>query len=632
MSLKHKILGLVLAVLVIFFAAAFGVQQTVVYSRFVALEQEEASKNVERALAAIDRELNVLLPSAADWALWDDTYAFVQDRNEEYAESNLYASTLEGLDVAVLAIYNRSGELVWGMAYDAELEQELAMPTMLPESLANEHFLMRALSDGSEIAGIVSSAHSPLLVAAQPVLTSAGEGPPMGMFVIARQLDAAAASRLAVQARVELEISEAGLESAGGEVSMGYLMHTPPTLTEHKTVIVGDTVLKDITGQPVASLAVTTPREISARGRDAVFFSTLLLLLAGLVVMLVLTVVLRHTILTPLAALTSHAVAVGRTQDLSLLMDSKRRDELGTLAREFDHMVELLAQARQRLEEQSYRSGIAEMASGGLHNIGNAITPLGVKIANLRSALRQAPVEEIDLATAELAAPASADQTGRRDALQEFVGLAAKECGALVRRSLEDLDAMRAHIDHVQMILTDQRRFSQSETVVESVHVGKLVEDTARLFSNELREAVRLEISPSLASVAAVAGSRVKLQQGVSNLLINAAEAIMARGDGASGIIRIEAWEEVVNDVPMVHLQVTDDGGGIPAEHLPRLFEPGFSTKQRGSGMGLHWTANTILAMGGLIFAESDGPGHGASLHLVLHRATSATSLIEEAA
>ena len=632
MSLSNKILGLVLAVFVLFLAVAFVVQNTVVYSKFVALEQEEAGKNVERALAAMDREIAVMGPSAADWATWDDTYAFVRDRNEEYANSNLYAETLTGLAVDVLGIYDRSGELVWGMAYDAEREEELTMPTVLPANLPNEHFLMRALSAGGETTGILRSVHGPLLIAARPVLTSEGEGPPMGMFMIARRLDAEAVSRLATQARVDLEISEVGPQSLGDGVTMGHLVHTLPTLVEQKTVIVGETVLADINGQPVVSLAVTTPREISARGREAVYFSSLLLLLAGMSVLLVLTVILRHTILTPLAALTSHVVAVGRSPDLSTLVGSKRRDELGTLAREFDHMVELLAQARQRLEEQSYRSGIAEMASGVLHNIGNAITPLGVKLTNLRGALQQAPVEEIDLATAELAVPASADETGRRDALQEFVGLAAKECGGLVRRSLEDLDAMHAQVDHVQRILADQRRFSQTESVVESVPVGKLVDDTVRLFSNELRAEVRLEISPSLASVGPIAGSRVKLQQGLSNLLINAAEAIIARGDGSPGSVRIEAWEEIVDDAPMVHLRVTDDGVGISEAHLPRLFEPGFSTKQRGSGMGLHWTANTILAMRGRIFAESDGPGQGASLHLVLPRASSAASLIEEAA
>lgn len=632
MSLTHKILGLIVAVFAAFLAIAFGVQQTFVYSRFVALEQDEAGKNVERALAAIEREVALMLPSATDWATWDDTYAFVQDRNETYITKNLNATALKGLAVDLLAIYDRSGALVWGMAYDADRGQEMQMPTVLLPNLSSAHFLMRALSEGAGVAGIQRSIHGPLLVAARPVLTSEGEGPPMGMFLIARLLNADAATRLAAQAQVDLRLSAIEGEPTGTKVSTGHLVHTAPDLIEQERIIEGNTLLMDVDGAPAVAVSVATPREISAHGRDAVHVSALMLLLVGAVVLLVLTIGLRRIILGPLAVLTRHAVELGRSQDLSLLMGSSRRDELGTLARAFDHMVELLGQARQRLEEQSYRSGIAEMASGVLHNIGNAVTPLGVKLGNLRSTLRDAPVEEIDLAVAELATPASAADAARRSALQEFVGLAAKECGALVRRSTDELDAIQAHVEHVQMILADQHRFSRAEAVVEPVALAKVVEDAVRLMSPQLGGAAEVKIDPALKAVSPVVGARVKLQQTVSNLLINAAEAVMARGGGSAGTIHVEAWEEVVNDTPMVHLRVTDDGVGILPEHLPRLFERGFSTKQRGSGMGLHWTANTVLAMRGRIFAESDGPGAGARMHLVLPRAAGGMNLVEEAA
>ena len=111
-----------------------------------------------------------------------------------------------------------------------------------------------------------------------------------------------------------------------------------------------------------------------------------------------------------------------------------RKDELGVLANELNTMVERLAETRQRLLDQSYKSGVAEMASGVLHNIGNAITPLGVKVTTLKRELQEAPIAEIDLASAELADPATAPD--RRAALDQFVELAAQELAAVVRRDL----------------------------------------------------------------------------------------------------------------------------------------------------------------------------------------------------
>ena len=69
-----------------------------------------------------------------------------------------------------------------------------------------------------------------------------------------------------------------------------------------------------------------------------------------------------------------------------------------------------------------------------------------------------------------------------------------------------------------------------------------------------------------------------------------------------------------------LHLQCRDDGVGIAPQHVTRVFEKGFSTKspETNHGIGLHWCANAISALGGRIWAASEGPGHGASMHLMV--------------
>ncbi len=63
-----------------------------------------------------------------------------------------------------------------------------------------------------------------------------------------------------------------------------------------------------------------------------------------------------------------------------------------------------------------------------------------------------------------------------------------------------------------------------------------------------------------------------------------------------------------------------DDGVGIAPQNLQRVFEKGFSTKspETNHGIGLHWCANAINALGGRIWAASDGPGRGAAMHLIV--------------
>ncbi len=87
-------------------------------------------------------------------------------------------------------------------------------------------------------------------------------------------------------------------------------------------------------------------------------------------------------------------------------------------------------------------------------------------------------------------------------------------------------------------------------------------------------------------------------------------------------------------DGEQLHLQCADDGVGIAAHNLQRVFEKGFSTKspETNHGIGLHWCANAIGALGGRIWAASDGPGRGASMHLMVPLATRETAPLAGAA
>ena len=112
----------------------------------------------------------------------------------------------------------------------------------------------------------------------------------------------------------------------------------------------------------------------------------------------------------------------------------------------------------------------------------------------------------------------------------------------------------------------------------------------------------------------------------LQNLIINASEAIRAAGR-EHGSVRLTAALHEANNRQNLQLECHDDGAGIVPENLERVFERGFSTK-RGTGnlgIGLHWCANAIGALGGRIWAASDGPGLGASMHLMLPLSTRET-------
>jgi signal transduction histidine kinase len=131
-----------------------------------------------------------------------------------------------------------------------------------------------------------------------------------------------------------------------------------------------------------------------------------------------------------------------------------------------------------------------------------------------------------------------------------------------------------------------------------------------------------LTIEASVHGVGEVQVPRLTLRQVLENLLLNAAEAVSA-GGRARGVIAVSATLQAPAEDPhsgLLQIELRDDGIGIPAENLPRLFERGFSTKSRAnnSGIGLHWCATVLSMLGGGLIADSAGTGHGARMRLSL--------------
>lgn len=95
MSLKSKIILILFIVLVLYTCVEYLIQSFVIYPSFTKLEQDEAEKNMKRSLEALHREIHHLDLLCNDWATWDDTYRYVQDRNEAYREASLNSESFK---------------------------------------------------------------------------------------------------------------------------------------------------------------------------------------------------------------------------------------------------------------------------------------------------------------------------------------------------------------------------------------------------------------------------------------------------------------------------------------------------------------------------------------------------------
>jgi signal transduction histidine kinase len=239
-----------------------------------------------------------------------------------------------------------------------------------------------------------------------------------------------------------------------------------------------------------------------------------------------------------------------------------------------------------------------------------------VDIDAMLQELRKAPIEKMALAKNELAEGDPSPE--RKEDLVKFIELGSNQLSALIRETETKLEHILNGAANIEEILPDRDKLTQWKQTLETVQLDELVRDAAALIPPNLGEIISVAMEPSVTEVGLIKTHRISLLHVVSNLLINAAESI-GRAGSQYRRVNILARIEEVDSVRMVHLEISDKGEGIDSANLDRIFERGFTTKQEGSaGIGLHWCANTIRAMNGRLYAESEGHGYGAYFHLMI--------------
>jgi signal transduction histidine kinase len=468
--------------------------------------------------------------------------------------------------------------------------------------------------------GIVVSASGPVLIGSSPCSIKLPEGKRPGTLIAGRLVT----SELIAGLQKRIYINFACIpytEQAAAQLPEG-LNYNSDAGTYYYCERLGDelvqsyAILPDTSKQPALILRANIPLDVLQESRQILYMAGFIRLAATIPAIIILTIVFQIAVVAPILRLVKDVVAIGKGQFIRKPRSEKRHDEIGILAREFDQMLERIDAAQKKLVEKSFVSGMAEMSSGLLHNARNALSPLvsglermGEKFAAMDSPQLRQTVSEIEQQTTD---------PQRRENLQRFLLLSMQAQQQYVQQARAGLDDLSRQVYQVEEMLNGQRSFRGAAKPLESVALKHLIEDAVGLIPAGLRSAVRINVDSAIDQLRPVHVQRVLFLQVLENLLINAAESL-TRESPLAPKIKISARVEWIENIEMLHLQIADNGTGIEPGMMEKLFERGVSSKTGGmTGIGLHWCANTISAMKGRIWAESNGANQGACFHIVM--------------
>lgn|GEM_PF-5246301 len=333
----------------------------------------------------------------------------------------------------------------------------------------------------------------------------------------------------------------------------------------------------------------------------------------------------------------THRVASG-LMDEPIIVNSN--DEVGQLANAFEIMRQKVSESTQVLEQKvhertqalvdlqaqaiddAHRAGMADIATGTLHNVGNVLNSVTTSTELITQLIDRSRLKGMKQANELL--------RSKLDTLDDFI-INDPKGKILLEYYLRLGDEMIAEQNHMKLhvqrldqkitVINEAIRAQQAYAVEgkkvysEQVNLYQVIQDTLMILSTHLVQSMA-QVSVHCVKGEIVKGQKNKIIQVLVNIFANALEAMETQLDNDR---HIHVNCEVHNNI--LELRITDTGPGIKKNDLIKVFQYGFTTKASGHGFGLHSSANALQEMGGALWAEEQDTSRGACLVLQFNKA-----------
>ncbi|MBT3309475.1 MAG: response regulator [Gammaproteobacteria bacterium] len=300
-------------------------------------------------------------------------------------------------------------------------------------------------------------------------------------------------------------------------------------------------------------------------------------------------------------------------------------------------MFEDITQLRQAEEQQqfaAFQSGLVEMSATILHNIGNALTAVSGSLWRMEEGMDQLNKVEsaLKVASTELNGwlleqqETAQEVDGRVSHAGKILDVAMNK---VFREAVSEmgegaLKSMKVSVNHISEIIQVQQGAARPESQAVACDMAKVIDDVLVMQKAVLQRS-EIEVTCSVERGIGIPHlPRNQLLQAVNNLIKNSFEAISEQRQQQPEMqAKIEvsiqgAKLKTEESGGAIALSVRYNGMGMSEKQLEKVLQFGYTTKETGSGFGLHATANFIEGLGGAVEIESDGQGQGSRVTLVI--------------
>lgn len=292
MSIRLRFILIIASVLVVSSLATWFATEHLIKSQYIKIENENVEKDTNRAVNAINDRIDQLAHKIPDWSSWDDTYAYIDDQNEEYVESNLQPESLQSLSINFMLFFNEEGKIVFSTGVDDEGNGNMPIPEELLNAFSGDSGLLTKKEE-DQSKGILRTSNGPLVLATSPIIKSDRTGPVRGTLVFAKYLTQEDIKEFGELTRLNLS-SEPAIDSQGAitEKASTYSSEKPSIEILGSNSIAGHQIFNDIYGEPIIVVSVNSERAILQETQKTLIFYLLVVIgvsLASIIIVIFIT-------------------------------------------------------------------------------------------------------------------------------------------------------------------------------------------------------------------------------------------------------------------------------------------------------------------------------------------------------
>jgi len=592
MKVRTRSRLILVATLIIFLVALSFVTQSVIIQSFRTIEVQESTAHVQRFVAQLNHEIEDVAATCRDWSAREEMNVLLSDMPPKDDPDRVFPPmTMKNLGIDYIVIYDAGGRPIFSETIDPDGSIRNSVPADL-DRIVRESIVIDGLGGIDGRRGMSVIGKDPVVLAGYSIAGPDGTDAETGTLVLARLLDSGRIGDMNQMLQMDGSLEPYRSSGAGtpltpgdeGRAKNGGIIVIP----EGDDTLNGYALITGIENDPsLILLTITTPRPVLQQVNNSMMIVAAAIIGVSIAFLVIVQLLLQRFVLAPMSELDSGMKTIGESGDLSRRIAEKGDEEVVSLTRSFNHMLDQVQQQKSELhallEEIEQQRDDLEDARRALADRNRDLEELNRK-ANLYLDIY------LDAITYEI--------------LNTIMGL--RGYAELYRDTTDEMGR-----DFANKVIGLAKKSGDVIRNIESI--SRIYKNSPKIRSVDLAAIIKKEMGSR-------SGARIVMDH--CNRTVQANEMLGVVFDNIfSNSIKFGGEDIEISvsarDLPdgLVEISVTDTGSGIDDAMKPHVFDRFMQdTRKRGSyGLGLHIVKMLIESYGGTVWAGDRIPGERSS-------------------